>query len=262
MNTQLPAPPPMTGGTAMPLTGGDSRHSPDETVAEICDRRAEALVEVVAGHLQRNRPRRALCQANVGYLDVKPVLFPVALCGDTVAAAMTVLASTAALIIDVTGCIGRDPAMQAFVCSYLFGPESVQLTGLLERGRLTRSWTLPYVPGRRFGLTKSVCVLTSGTTFSGGEHLAYDLQQLCRATIVGERTGGGAHAREGFPVHPHLEATIPVARGVSPITGTNWEGTGVEPDIHIPVDQAPNHSLTLAHEHLEASAGINSGAAG
>lgn len=196
--------------------------------------------------------RIELLQGNVGYLDLKPVLFPVAQCGDIVAAAMTVLDSTAALIIDVTGCIGGDPAMQAFVCSYLYGPESVELTGLLERGRLTQSWTLPYVPGRRFGSTKPVYVLTSGKTFSGGEHLAYDLQQLRRATIVGERTGGGAHAREGFPVHPHLEATIPVARGVNPVTGTNWEGTGVEPDILVPFDQALDHSLKLAQAHLES----------
>ena len=77
-------------------------------------------------------------------------------------------------------------------------------------------------------------MLTSATTFSGGEELSYDLQQLARATIVGERTRGGAHPREGFRVHPHLQATILVARGVSPASGTNWEGTGVTPDIEVP----------------------------
>ncbi|MGI8691709.1 MAG: S41 family peptidase [Geodermatophilaceae bacterium] len=45
-------------------------------------------------------------------------------------------------------------------------------------------------------------VLTSGATFSGGEALAYDLQQLGRATVVGERTRGGAHPRRGFRVQP------------------------------------------------------------
>ena len=74
-------------------------------------------------------------------------------------------------------------------------------------------------------------MLTSAATFSGGEQLSYDLQQLGRATIVGEPTRGGAHAREGFRVHPHLEATISVAAAVNPKTGGNWEGTGVTPDI-------------------------------
>jgi C-terminal processing protease CtpA/Prc len=81
-------------------------------------------------------------------------------------------------------------------------------------------------------------VLTGATTFSGGEQLSYDLQQLGRATIIGERTRGGANAREGFRVHPHLEATISVAEAVHPKTGTNWEGTGVTPDIQATAAQA------------------------
>jgi C-terminal processing protease CtpA/Prc len=81
-------------------------------------------------------------------------------------------------------------------------------------------------------------VLTGATTFSGGEQLSYDLQQLGRATIIGERTRGGANARKGFRVHPHLEATISVAEAVHPKTGTNWEGTGVTPDIQATAAQA------------------------
>jgi len=83
-----------------------------------------------------------------------------------------------------------------------------------------------------------VYVLTSGATFSGGEALAYDLQRLGRATVVGERTRGGAHPRRGFRVHAHLEATIPVARAVSPISGSNWEGSGLTADVEVPADVA------------------------
>ena len=67
---------------------------------------------------------------------------------------------------------------------------------------------------------------------------AYDLQQLGRATVIGERTRGGAHAREGFTVHPHLEATISVAEAVNPKTSGNWEGIGVTPDLQTPAAQA------------------------
>jgi C-terminal processing protease CtpA/Prc len=114
-------------------------------------------------------------------------------------------------------------------------------------------WTLPYVPGRRFGKTKPVYVLTSATTFSGGEQLSYDLQQLGRATVVGERTRGGANAREGFPVHPHLEATISVAESVNPVTGGNWEGTGVQPDIEAIASHARDTAYQLALQAVIAA---------
>jgi hypothetical protein len=177
---------------------------------------------------------------NVGYLDLRPVLFPAVLCGETITAAMSLLATTDALIIDLRNCIGGEPSMVAFLISYLWDRDPAQLSGLRERhDDLPRqTWTLPYVPGRRFGKDKPAYVLTSTTTFSGGEQLAYDLQQLGRATIVGEHTRGGANPREAFRVHPHLEATISVATTVNPKTGGNWEGTGVAPDIHTTADQA------------------------
>jgi hypothetical protein len=187
---------------------------------------------------------------NIGYLDIDPVLFPVSICGDAVSAAMNILAGTDALIIDVRQCLGGEPAMVAWLCSYLYERDPVQLTSLQERGVLTQSWTHSYVPGRRFGATKPVFVLTSAKTFSGGEQLSYDLQQLGRATIVGEVTRGGAHAREGFRVHPHLEATISVARGVNPISGGNWEGTGVTPDVAVSAEHALDRAHQLALERI------------
>ena len=107
------------------------------------------------------------------------------------------------------------------------------------------------MPGVRFGTTKPVYVLTSGNTFSGGEELAYDLQQLRRATVVGERTKGGAHPRTGHRLHPHLELTVPTGRAINPVSGTNWEGVGVVPDVAVPADRA----LTVAHEQACAQLG-------
>jgi len=177
---------------------------------------------------------------NVGYLDLRPVLFPAVLAGEVMTAALSLLATTDALIIDLRNCLGGEPSMPPFIISYLWDRDPAQLCGLRERtDTLPRqTWTLPYVPGRRFGKDKPVYVLTSAATFSGGEQLSYDLQQLGRAIIVGEPTRGGAHAREGFRVHPHLEATISVAAAVNPKTGGNWEGTGVTPDIQSTADSA------------------------
>ena len=192
---------------------------------------------------------------NVGYLDLQPILFPAAMCGEIITSAMSLVATTDALILDLRHCLGGEPGMTVFVTSYLWDHDPVQLSGLRERQDATprQMWTLPYVPGRRFGKTKPVYVLTSATTFSGGEHLSYDLQQLGRATVVGERTRGGANAREGFPVHPHLEATISVAESVSPVTGGNWEGTGVKPDIEVIASQARDTAYRLALQAVIAA---------
>jgi C-terminal processing protease CtpA/Prc len=195
-------------------------------------------------------------RGNVGYLDLQPVLFPAAQYAVVITAAMTVLATTDALVLDLRHCLGGDPAMVTFIISYLWDAEPVQLSGLRARdGQLTQAWTLPYVPGRRFGKVKPVYVLTSGTTFSGGEQLSFDLGELGRATLVGERTRGGAHAREGFVVHPHLEATIPVVEAVSPRSGGNWEGTGVAPRVEVPASEAREAAYRLALRDVAGGAG-------
>ena len=98
-------------------------------------------------------------------------------------------------------------------------------------------------------------MLTSAATFSGGEQLSYDLQQLGRATVIGERTRGGAHAREGFTVHPHLEATVSVAEAVNPKTSGNWEGTGVTPDFQTPAAQARDIAYRRALQDVTAAGG-------
>ena len=189
---------------------------------------------------------------NVGYLDLSPVLFPAAISGAGVTAAMSLVACADALVLDLRGCLGGEPAMVAHIVSYLWDEEPVQLTGLRERaaGQVRQYWTLPHVAGRRFGKVKPVYVVTGPATFSGGEQLAYDLQQLGRAMIVGERTRGGANAREAFRVHPHLEATISVAAAVSAVTGTNWEGTGVAPDIETSAEQARDAAYQAALQDL------------
>jgi Peptidase family S41/N-terminal domain of Peptidase_S41 in eukaryotic IRBP len=196
-------------------------------------------------------PRVERLPGNVGYLRVQPVLFPISIAGEAATAAMTLLADTDALLLDLRSCLGGDPETVTWLCSYLFD-EPVELSSFYERAsdKTTPTWTLPEVPGRRFGPTKPVWLLCSGTTFSGGEALCYDLQQAGRAKVVGEPTGGGAHPREAFRLGPHLEATIPVARPINPHSGTNWEGTGVAPDVLVDADQAESTAYQLALEHV------------
>ena len=192
---------------------------------------------------------------NVGYLEIHTLHRP-EWGGDTVAAAMNTLASTGALILDQRRCTGGHPDMVVLLLSYLFGQEPVHLNSITWRddGVTQEYWTLPQVPGKRYG-DKPVYVLTGPDTFSGGEEVAYDLQALGRATIVGERTDGGAHAGASYRLHPHFEAFIPIGRAVNPVTGANWQGTGVIPDVAVPVEQALDTAYRLALEAVIASIG-------
>jgi len=185
-------------------------------------------------------------EGNIGYIDFRGFLDP-DLGADTVAAAMNFINGTDALIIDMRYNGGGNPAMVAFVCSYLFGPDPVHLNDLYwrEGNRTEEFWTKKEIPGKRY-LNKDVYVLTSKRTFSGAEEFTYNLKNLKRATIIGETTGGGAHPGGGFRISEHFGMFVPMGRAINPITKTNWEGTGVTPDIDVPADQALHVARLMA----------------
>ena len=185
---------------------------------------------------------------NVGCLDIRS-FSTTRWAGNTAVAAMNFLAHTSALIVDLRQCRGGNPDMVALISTYLFGEERVHLNSLYWRETDTTDqfWTLPYVPGSRYE-NKPVYVLTSAFTFSAGEEFAYNLKMRQRATLVGETTGGGAHPGAAYRLHPHFDAFIPSGRAINPISGINWEGNGVEPDILIPQEQAFTRAYRLALE--------------
>ncbi|QUQ66814.1 S41 family peptidase [Kutzneria sp. CA-103260] len=187
-----------------------------------------------------------ILDGNIGYVE-NTRLRDAANHGDIAAAAMTLVADTDALVIDLRRCRGGDPAMVSLICGYLFD-ESTHVNDIYARatGATDQFWTPPYVPGRRFGGKKPIWVLTSDFTFSGGEELAYDLQQTGRATIVGETTRGGAHPTDWHELAEDLHVTIPEARSINPRSGANWEAVGVVPDIAVPAAAALDHVLDLA----------------
>jgi len=142
--------------------------------------------------------------------------------------------------------------MVALVSSYLFS-KPTHLNDLWTRKTDTTEqyWTLPYVPGKRLE-GKPAFVLTSKGTFSGAEEFTYNLKILKRATIVGETTGGGAHPVSGHRIDDHFMIGVPFARAINPISKTNWEGTGVEPDVKVPASDALTTAQKLVHEKLDS----------
>lgn len=183
---------------------------------------------------------------NVGYVKLD-MFADLEFCGAAASAAMTLVAGTRALILDLRDNGGGEPAMVSYIASYLFDRRT-HLNDLWTRrtGTTEDFWTRDSVPGLRFGGAKPVFVLTSSRTFSGGEEFTYDLQQLQRATIVGETTGGGAHPMSSHRIDDHFMIAVPFARPVNPMTQTNWEGVGVSPDVKVPAGDA----LTTALQRL------------
>ena len=189
------------------------------------ERRLEARLENYGFYKLERLP------GNIGYLDIHYLHRP-EWGGDAVAPAMGFLAHTQALIIDVRQCLGGYPGMVALLCSYLFGEHPMHLASIYWRDEdITQEyWTEASLHGPRY-TEKAVYVLTSKATFSAGEMLADILQSQKRASIIGEKTDGGAHAGASYRIHAHFEAFIPIGRTINPLTGTNWEGCGVTPDI-------------------------------
>ncbi len=185
---------------------------------------------------------------NVGYVRFD-AFEDVELCGSTATAAMTLLAGTRALIIDLRENGGGKPDMVALVASYLFDRRT-HLGDLWDRfaDSTHHYWTEDSVGGRRFGGAKPVYVLTSAQTFSAAEAFAYHLQALKRVTVVGETTGGGAHAASEGRLGDHFAFSVSWGNSINPITGTNWEGIGVVPDVKASADEALAAALKLVRD--------------
>ncbi|MET1037001.1 MAG: S41 family peptidase [Aeromicrobium sp.] len=183
-------------------------------------------------------------EGRLAVVRFSPLLFHPSVSGAALTTAMQAVADARGLVLDLRDCRGGAPSAVCLVLTYLLGPE-VHLTDLEARdpADLHQLWTLPWVPGPMVPDDVPVAVCTSSATFSGAEDLAYTLQAHRRAIVVGETTGGGAHPRHGFRVTEHLEVTIPVARAVSRVTGSNWEGVGVVPDVDCPATDALDRAL-------------------
>jgi hypothetical protein len=192
-------------------------------------------------------------KGNVGYLRFD-YFAPPEMAAETYAAAMNTVANTDALILDLrssNGSMSEDAL--PMLCSYFF-ERPVHLIDLYWRGtaRARQLWTWAYVPGKRY-LNKPIYVLTSGKTFSGSEELAYDLKNLKRATLISETTGGGANGGGTRRADDHFSVWVPSGRVTSPITGTNWEGAGVTPDVAVPAIKALHTARRTALQQLLAT---------
>lgn len=195
-----------------------------------------------------------ILKGNIGYVNMTNFAAP-DYSKETIASVMGFVSNTSALIFDMRFNGGGDPRGVQLICSYLFGDQPVHLNDLYFRpeDKTEEFWTLRKVDGKKMP-DVPVYVLTSKFTFSGAEEFTYNLKNLKRAVIVGETTGGGAHPGSVMPINDRFMVFVPNGRAISPVTKTNWEGTGVTPDIPVSSEKALEQAQILALQKLSTAA--------
>ncbi|HMS65717.1 MAG TPA: S41 family peptidase [Ignavibacteria bacterium] len=194
---------------------------------------------------------------NIGYIDFRN-FGPGDLIKEKVEDVMGFVENCNALIFDMRYNGGGDPTGIQVITSYLFGEDPVHLNDLYYRPNDTTEqyWTLKDIKGKRMP-DVPVYILTSSFTFSGAEEFTYNLKNLKRATVIGETTGGGAHPGGMNIADENFIVFVPIGRAINPITKTNWEGTGVTPDIEINSISALTKAHILALEKIVSLSGTN-----
>ena len=170
---------------------------------------------------------------NVGRIKIYEQFYrPAPEVRQAIGAAMARLAWTDGLIVDLRRTIGGDPLGVAHFASYFFDRPPFVLNRFRWRTQPAQEfWTSANLEGPRFGERRPVAVLVSRSSFSAAEEFAYDMKVTKRGIVVGERTPGAANHALPVTLPGGFTAFIPQARAENPITGTNWEGVGVAPDI-------------------------------
>lgn len=195
----------------------------------------------------------AMLPGGIGYIEMRTFAYvnfgkpddPARLAVD---AALQLVSDASAVILDLRNNIGGYAQTAAYVVS-AFTPSDADIFNVVHRREGTESERpRQHYPKPRTDVP--LYVLVSGTTASAGESAAYMLQAAKRAVIVGERTSGAANPGGMFPVRDGFNVFISIGTPINPITGTNWEGKGVAPDVHVASDQALQHAQRLALESL------------
>jgi tetratricopeptide (TPR) repeat protein len=181
---------------------------------------------------------------HIGYLDIRR-FYAIEVAREMLEAAVKFLENADAIIIDVR----ENGGGSGDYLSSFFLPYPTQLTGWYyrENDYLEEFWTTNEMGGKPL-TDVPLFVLVGKNTFSAAEIFAYDLQARKRAVLIGEPTKGGAHSVDLYKIDDQFEINISTSRAVNPVTGTNWEGTGVIPDVAAAPERALDTAIELAEK--------------
>ncbi|MBA3242654.1 MAG: S41 family peptidase [Acidobacteria bacterium] len=177
-----------------------------------------------------------LLSSNIGCIRVSPLISTAATIGE-VEARMRRIASAAALIYDVRGVPGGDPAMVTLLSSYAFDRPTKLVATQVRGEEVVERWTRADRSGPSFG-SVPVAVLIDGRSASAAEALAFGFKITGRAELFGERSRGAGHSGGVVPLDGGFGLWLPTGRAFDPATGKGWDQVGIEPLYAVPAERA------------------------
>ena len=179
-----------------------------------------------------------LLPGNIGLLKLTS-FYTYDLAVNALSAAMELIRHTEGLVLDLTDNGGGDDATADAVMDTFLEPDAPRPLILASRDQREPSRAPTDLAWPHYGTRRPMTIMTGRRTFSAPEAVAYALQQEQRAIVVGSPSAGGANMiDEAAPLPLGFRVGIPNRRPVGRITGSNWEGLGVQPDVEAPGDAA------------------------
>ena len=210
----------------------------------------EEIQEINKQYFERDKrknfgyEKNEILEGNVGYLKLS--YFTISdTSNQALIGSMQFLSNSDAIIIDLRDNGGGES--NNLLMSYFLPAEKKYLGSMSCRDTTMNQefWTITNIPGKRLPEV-DLYVLTNKRTFSAAEGLAFTLQKLERATIIGETTKGGGHPVDILIVLGDVLTQFPICKSNEP----NWEGVGVKPDIDVASDNALSTAHKMAIEKL------------
>jgi retinol-binding protein 3 len=192
----------------------------------------------------------SIMEGNIGYLNLTS-FHDLRHAKETITSAMNFLTYTEAIIIDLRNNTGGSLDMPPYLASYFLGDDIKVLLQFIDRNNKVNSKTetTQQLDGKRlFG--KPLYILTSNETVSAAEAFIYSLKNRKTAIVIGETTKGAANPNEAKVLNENFLVLLPNYRPIDPLTGTNWEGTGIQPDIKIMADKGKETAHIYAIENI------------
>ncbi|KAM9425891.1 retinol-binding protein 3 [Pholidichthys leucotaenia] len=222
----------------------------------------EQLIPIIQGSMKLD-----ILEGNIGYLRIDHIL------GEEAAEKIGLLLvehvwnkilPTSALIFDLRYTSSGELSGIPYIVSYFTEAEPlIHIDSIYDRpsNTTTKLFSLPMLLGQRYDLSKPIVVLTSKNTKDIAEDVAYCLQNLKRATIVGEKTAGGSVKVDKFKLaDTNFYVTVPTAKSINPVTGSTWEVTGVTPDVEVNAEDALATAIKILNLRAQVPAIIEGSA--
>lgn len=202
---------------------------PDKHLALVYKPWAQLMIDSVKkanSEIKRTPLSAEVLEGNIGLITIGSFNFKPEEWDD----AMTRLNNCRAFIIDLRGNSGGYAYLIEHSLSYFFEEKMHFSTSISRTGKESKIYTKKKIEGQR-RLKEPVFILIDQHTFSAAESFAYNLQSFDRGIVIGENSAGGAHPKRNYRINKNYFLSISIMRIVNARTKTDWEGSGVNPDI-------------------------------